>query len=57
MAQAKATGNKLRGFHSKSNNSTAKRTAATGVPNVAVMPPAAPATSSVLRSAAVNWNT
>ena len=55
--QAKITGNKLRGLSSKSNNSTANSTAAVGVPNVAVMPPAAPATSSVLRSADVNRNT
>ena len=49
---ATATGMKLRGFHSKSSSSTASSTAATGVPKMAVMPPAAPATSSVLRSAA-----
>jgi len=52
-ALAKATGIKLRGFHSKSNNSTASKTAATGEANVADIPPAAPATSSVLRSALV----
>jgi hypothetical protein len=52
-ALAMATGIRLRGFHSKSNNSTASNTAAMGVLNVAAMPAAAPATSSVLRSAAV----
>lgn len=52
-AQASATGRKLRGRHSNSSSSTASSTAATGVPNTAVMPAAAPATSSVLRSAAV----
>src|ERR1700722_13654896 len=54
-AQAKATGRKLRGRHSNSNNSTASSTAATGVPNPAVIPAAAPATSSVLRSAEVTF--
>ncbi len=44
----------LRGRHSNSSNSTASSSAATGVPNTAVMPAAAPATSSVLRSAAVS---
>ena len=50
---ATATGMKLRGFHSNSNNSTASNTAATGVANTADIPAAAPATSSVLRSAAL----
>ena len=50
-SQATATGTKLRGFHSNSSSSTASSTAATGVPKIAVMPAAAPATSSVLRSA------
>ncbi len=50
-----ATGTKLRGFHSNSNSSTASSMAATGVPNVALMPAAAPATSSVLRSAVDRW--
>ena len=45
------TGTKLRGFHSNRRTSTASSTAATGVPKIAVMPAAAPATSSVLRSA------
>ena len=49
--EATVTGTKLRGFHSNSNSSTASRIAATGVPKVALMPAAAPATSSVLRSA------
>ena len=48
---ATATGMKLRGFHSKSSSSTASSTAATGVPKVAAMPAAAPATSKVFRSA------
>jgi len=42
---------KLRGFHSKSSNSTASNTAAIGVAKMADMPAAAPATSRVLRSA------
>ena len=45
----------LRGFHSKSSSSTASSTAATGVANVADMPAAAPATSSVFRSLLVRW--
>ncbi len=49
-AHASATGRKLRGRHSNSSSSTASTT---GVPNTAVMPAAAPATSKVLRSAAV----
>ena len=52
-ALATATGIKLRGFHSNSSSSTASSTAAIGVPKVADMPPAAPATSSVFRSEAV----
>ena len=48
---------RLRGFHSNSSSSTARSTAAIGVSNVADIPPAAPATSSVLRSAAVRWKT
>ena len=55
VALARATGTKLRGFHSKSRSSTASNTAATGVANVADMPAAAPATSNVLRSALVRW--
>jgi hypothetical protein len=54
-AQARPTGKRLRGFSSNSSSSTASSTAATGVPKVAVMPPAAPATRRVLRSAAVRW--
>src|SRR5665213_2980778 len=54
-AQAMATGSKLRGRNSNSSNSTASSTAATGVPNTAVIPAVAPATSSDLRSAAVRW--
>ncbi len=52
-ALARATGIALRGFHSNSSNSTASSTDATGAANVADMPAAAPATSSVFRSAAV----
>ncbi len=51
-AAAAATGMNLRGFHSNSSSSTASSTAATGVAKIADMPPAAPATSNVLRSAA-----
>ena len=46
---------KLRGFHSKRSSSTASSTAATGAAKVADMPAAAPATSSVFRSALVRW--
>ena len=53
VALASATGMTLRGFHSKRSSSTASSTAATGDANVADMPAAAPATSSVLRSALV----
>ena len=41
------------GRNSNSSSSTASSKAATGVPNTAVMPATAPATSSVLRSALV----
>ena len=51
--QAKATGIMERGRNSKSNNSIASNTAATGLPKVAAMPPAAPAANNVLRSIAV----
>jgi hypothetical protein len=50
---ASATGMTERGRNSNSNSSTASSTADTGEPNVAAMPAAAPAASSVLRSAAV----
>ena len=52
---AAATGMRLRGRHSNSSSSTASSTAAIGVPNIPVMPAAAPATSRVLRSAALRW--
>src|SRR5262245_10589664 len=55
VALARATGIKLRGFHSKSNSSVASNAAATGEANVADIPPAAPATKRVLRSALVRW--
>ena len=51
---AKATGTSERGRHSKSSNSTASNTAAKGAAKVADMPAAAPATSSVVRSASVS---
>jgi hypothetical protein len=44
-----------RGRHSKTSNSTPSTTAATGVPNTALMPPAAPATSRLRRSMADRW--
>ena len=53
VALAKATGIKLRGFHSNSSSSTARSTAEIGVLNTADIPAAAPATSSVLRSTLV----
>ena len=53
-AAARATGIRLRGFHSKSRISTARSTAASGVLKTADIPPAVPATSSGFRSAAVN---
>ena len=52
-AAASATGISDRGRSSNSSNSTASSTAETGLPKVAVMPAAAPAASSVFRSAAV----
>ena len=52
---AKATGMKLRGFHSNSISSTASNTAAKGVAKMAAMPAAAPATSSVFLSEEVRW--
>jgi hypothetical protein len=54
-AHAVATGSRLRGRSSNSSSSTAISTAATGVPNTAVMPDTAPATSSDLRSPPVRW--
>ena len=55
-AAATATGTRLRGFHSNRSSSTARSTAANGVPKVADIPAAAPATRSVFRSLAVRWN-
>src|SRR5207245_11667119 len=55
-AAEQATGIKLRGLNSNSSSSMARRTAATGVAKIAVMPPAAPATSSVFRSTGDRWN-
>ena len=52
---ASATGMKLRGFHSNNSSSTASSTAESGAANVADIPAAAPATSSVLRSALLRW--
>src|SRR5438046_10606194 len=51
-AEATETGMKERGLHSKSNNSTASKTAATGASKMADMPAAAPATRRARRSAA-----
>ena len=53
VAVASATGISERGRNSNSSSSTASSTAETGRPNVAAIPAAAPAASSVLRSAAV----
>lgn len=50
---AVTTGMKLRGRHSNSSSSTASSTEASGALNVAAIPLAAPATSSVLRSSAL----
>jgi hypothetical protein len=55
VTTAVATGTKLRGRHSNSSSSTTSRIEASGASNVAAMPAAAPATSSVLRSSAVMW--
>ena len=46
-----------RGRYSKSSSSTARRTALTGAENVADMPAAAPAASSVFRSSAETRST
>src|SRR6185312_5089851 len=54
MSTAVATGTKLRGFHSNNNSSTASMIEANGVPKMPVIPAHAPATSNVLRSAALN---
>ena len=53
VAVASATGTIDRGRYSNSSSSMASSTADTGLPNVAAMPAAAPAASSVLRSTAV----
>jgi len=50
---ASATGTSERGRYSKRRSSIARRTAATGDPNVADIPAAAPAARSVFRSSAV----
>ena len=49
-ALASATGMIERGRNSNSSSSIASSTAETGLPNVAAMPAAAPAASSVFRS-------
>src|SRR6185312_9333771 len=54
MSTAVATGTKLRGFHSNNKSSTASMIEANGVPKMPVIPAHAPATSNVLRSAALN---
>ena len=56
-ALASATGTIERGRYSKSRSSIASKTALTGLPNVADMPAAAPAASSVLRSSAETRST
>lgn len=53
IAQARATGSKLRGRSSNRSSSTASNTAAIGVPKTAVIPATAPATSNVFRSPAL----
>ena len=55
MTDAVTTGMKLRGRHSKSRSSTASNVAAIGEAKTADIPPAAPATSNVFRSAALKW--
>ncbi len=50
-AAAMATGINERGRHSNSSSSIDRSAAATGDAKIAAIPPAAPATSSVLRSA------
>src|SRR5206468_11252512 len=50
VALARATGIKLRGFHSNRSNSAPSIAAATGEAKVADIPPAAPATRRVFRS-------
>ena len=50
MAES-ATGMKLRGRHSNNSNSTASSTAAIGAAKMADIPPAAPATRRIFRSA------
>ena len=44
-----------RGLNSKASSSTPNKVAATGVPNTALIPAAAPATRRLLRWAAVRW--
>ena len=44
-----------RGLNSKASSSTPNKVAATGVPNTALIPAAAPATSRLRRWAAVRW--
>src|SRR5207247_6917396 len=55
VALARATGIKLRGFHSNRSNSAPTIAAAMGEANVADIPPAAPATRSVFRSVLEKW--
>ncbi len=50
-AAAIATGMKDRGLHSNSSSSIANSDAATGAAKIAAIPPAAPATRRVFRSA------
>ncbi len=57
VTAAKATGMVERGRYSKRSSSIARSTAATGVPNVADIPAAAPAARSVFLSSAVTATT
>ncbi len=56
VALASATGISERARNSNNSNSIASSTAETGLPNVAAIPAAAPAASSVFRSSAVVRN-
>ena len=54
---ATTSGTNARAENSNSSSSIASTTAASGVPNVAAMPAAAPLASSILRSFADTWRT
>ena len=55
MLVATTRGMNARGENSNSRSSIASTTAASGVPNVAAMPAAAPHASKILRSLAETW--